>query len=164
MKPDMTELTVVGISLDRNTENPRIILRSKDGFLTGSLSIGSFEAHAIIVEIKKVKLSEPLTHDTFAQFLTRHGFRMEHLLLHSFSDDSCLADLVYRKGLKHYAAGIRPSDGIALAVRLGAPLFILSHERALWNDARVRFCSDGGEERDILYLGTPDWQTTHLQG
>jgi hypothetical protein len=163
MKPDMTELTVVGISLDRNADNPRIILRSKDGFFTCAIAIGPFEANAIIVEIKKVKLSAPLTHDTFAHFLTRHGFRMEHLLLHSFLADSCLADLVYRKGLKRYATGIRPSDGIALAVRLGAPLYVLNHERALWNDTQVRSCEEQ-EDQDILYLGNQKWHTTHLQG
>ena len=151
MRTDNVELIVAGITLDKNEDNPRILLRSRDDAITLSLCTGAFEAGAIIVEMEKIKSSVPFTHDSFADFLTRHGFKVEHLLLHTFLGDNCLAKMVYRKGLRKYAADMRPSDGIALAIRLGAPLYVSSREEALKFNSEMGGCRE--EDRSVLLLG-----------
>jgi bifunctional DNase/RNase len=151
MSTDIIELVVAGITLDRNEENPRIILQSRGGEITLTLSTGPFEAGAIIVEMEKIKTPVPFTHDSFAGFLTRHGFRVDHILLHSFMVDTCLAKMVYRKGLRRYAVDIKPSDGIALALRMGAPLHVSASEDALRFNAGLRH--RGGDDRSVLLLG-----------
>lgn len=159
MKKDMVELTVAGISLDRNADNPQVILRSRDRDFTLALSIGPFEAGAIIMEMEKVKPAAPLlTHDSFAGFFTRHGFRVDCLLLHTVVHDTCLARMIYHKGFRKYDTEIRPSDGIALAVRLGAPVYISSGEKAKYETWRMPTERDvPGEEREFLFLGDGGW-------
>ena len=59
-----------------------------------------------------------------AQFLNRHRFIVERLEIYDMIADKYYARLYYRKGSRHYWLEIRPSDGLALAVRLGTPIFV----------------------------------------
>ncbi len=147
----MVEVFVAGISLDKNDENPQVLLQNEDGTLALSFGTGAFEAGAIIVEMEKVRTPAPFTHDSFAGFLTRHGFKLDHLFLHSFVLDTCSAEMVYRKGLRRFTSGIKPGDGIALALRLGAPLYVPASERALGIAPWAGLAAP--EERSVLLVG-----------
>jgi len=153
MKNDVIELQIAGITLGGSEDNPRVILQSRDRDFTIYLPVGPFEAGAIIVEMEKVKTPVPLTHDSFAGFLTRHGFHVDHLLLHTFMGENCLAQMVYRKGLRKYAVDINPSDGIALAIRLGAHIYISSREKSMYLTSGQGITDGRGRDHEILPLG-----------
>jgi uncharacterized protein len=123
MKEDMLQFTIKGIALDEESQMPIIILQNIETNRVIPLWIGPFEASAIIIEIEEVKPPRPLTHDLLSEFFMKHHYKLKYIYIYDFLDESHIAKIVYKKGLKTYSLQIRPSDGIALALRLKAPIY-----------------------------------------
>jgi bifunctional DNase/RNase len=115
-------LSVAGVALDDETDAPSVLLRSESGSAVLSVPVGAFEASAIIIEVEGLKPPRPLTHDLSAQLFARHSFRLVCFELYARSEEGYLGRILYRKGFRRYSMEVRPSDGIALALRLGAPI------------------------------------------
>jgi uncharacterized protein len=64
----------------------------------------------------------PLTHDLLASFIRDHGFKVDHVEFYGADGKGFLARMQYRKGAKKFKREIRPSDGIALSLRLAFPI------------------------------------------
>ncbi len=122
MMPNTVRLAVAGVALDDETDAPTVLLRSESGAAMLSVPVGAFEASAIIIEVEGLKPPRPLTHDLFAALFSRHAFRLKCFELYARGEDGYLGRLRYQKGLRGYTMEVRPSDGIALALRLGAPI------------------------------------------
>ncbi len=115
-------LSVAGVALADDGDTPLVLLRdSADGRYL-SVPVGAFEASAIIIEIEGIKPPRPLTHDLFAELFSRHGFKFIAFGIYARGDEGFLGKILYRKGFRSYSMEVRPSDGIALALRLGAPI------------------------------------------
>jgi len=123
MKENMLQFTIKGIALDEESQMPIIILQSEKTNRIIPLWIGPFEASAIIIEIEEVKPPRPLTHDLLSEFFLKHHYKLKYIYIYDFIDDSHIAKIVYTKRFKSYSLEIRPSDGIALALRLKAPIY-----------------------------------------
>jgi bifunctional DNase/RNase len=115
-------LSVAGVALDPDGDSPTVLLRNPSGDRYITVPVGAFEASAIIIEIEGIKPPRPLTHDLFAELFSRHGCRFTAFEIYSQSDEEFLGRIRYRKGLRGYTMEVRPSDGIALALRLNAPI------------------------------------------
>jgi uncharacterized protein len=124
MKKDMLQFTIKGIALDEESQMPIVILQSPQTNRIIPLWIGPFEASAIIIEIEEVRPPRPLTHDLLSEFFTKHHYKLQYVYIYDFIDDSHIARIIYKKNLKNYSLEIRPSDGIALALRLKAPIYV----------------------------------------
>ncbi|MFP4363985.1 MAG: bifunctional nuclease family protein [Spirochaetia bacterium] len=120
----MTELRIKGIALSRDSQTPFILLQSADGQHVVPITVGPFEASAILVEMEGVKPPRPLTHDLLAQFIQQHKFRLESMEVYGLLEGKHLSRIHYKRGLRRYTMEVRPSDGIALAVRLNARMLI----------------------------------------
>jgi bifunctional DNase/RNase len=121
----MVLLNILGFVLDPETEIPIAILKNEIEDLVLPVWIGPAEASAIIVELEDIHPAHPLTHDLFTHLFLRHGFRMDRLEIYDRSlEGSYLARINYHRLFKHYSLGIRPSDGLALAVRWDAPIWV----------------------------------------
>jgi bifunctional DNase/RNase len=159
----MVLLNIKGFALDPDTDTPIAILKSEIEELVLPIWIGPAEASAIIVELEDIRPPHPLTHDLFTYLFLRHGFKMDRLEIYERSlEGNYLARINYHKLFKHYSLGIRPSDGLALAVRWGAPIYV--DEKLLCTPAGLspflceeRFCSE-----EIMYLNTEDRAYTRL--
>lgn len=124
----MTELEIKGFALDRNTQMPMAVLKETAGHRLLLMWTGPFETSAIIGALEDIRPPRPLTHDTFSNFFSRHGFQMDRLEIYGQSVGySYYSRLLYHGPGEAYSMEIRPSDGLALAVRLGAPLFAASN-------------------------------------
>ena len=146
----MVALKIRGFLLDQDNM-PIVMLAEESGPRLLPLWVGPSEASAIIVELEKIRLPEPLAHDLLANLFLRHGLRMERLEIYG-SPEGYAARIVYRCGLRRRTLQARPSDGLALAVRLGAP--ILGAEELLsasWMPAFLRDLADS----PVLFLKTP---------
>jgi hypothetical protein len=146
----MVRLKIRGFLLDRDNM-PIVMLAEESGPRLLPLWVGPSEASAIIVELEKIRLPEPLAHDLLANLFQRHGLHMERLEIHG-SPEGHAARVVYRCGLRRRTLQTRPSDGLALAVRLGAP--ILGAEELLsssWMPALLHGLADS----PVLFLKTP---------
>jgi len=114
------ELRIRGVYME--DEQPIVILEDRVTDRKLMVPVGAFEASAIILEMEGISSPRPLTHDLLAQFFEEGGFTLEEALFFGESADDVRARLVYRKGLRRFVKELRPSDALALAMRLGGPL------------------------------------------
>lgn len=122
-------LSVAGVALDEGDSpmgsamgSPTVLLRDPSGDRCIAVPVGAFEASAIIIEIEGLKPPRPLTHDLLAELFVRHGCRLGCFEIYGLTDEGFLGRIRYRKRFRRHSMEVRPSDGIALALRLGSPI------------------------------------------
>ncbi len=140
--------------MDEDSGIPIILLQEKEGSRILPVWIGPFEASAIIIEMEQVKPPRPMTHDLMAEMFFRHKFRMKEVLIHRSFEKKYHASMTYRERFKHHTVDIRPSDGLALAVRLGAPIY--ATEEVFEKQSRQPNFFEGWESppQDFLFLNS----------
>src|SRR5437867_313103 len=121
------EVTVVGMALDPTTGSPVVRLVEKGkGRRELPIWIGPFEAQAIALEIQGVPPPRPLTHDLMKQLIERLGARLTQVVISDLRDNTYFATLhLEGPGGKELPVDARPSDAIALALRLHGPILVL---------------------------------------
>ncbi|MFP4562796.1 MAG: bifunctional nuclease family protein [Spirochaetia bacterium] len=122
MKQATAEFRIEGMTFDEETRLPVVILKEKDGRRTLPVWIGPSEASSILLEIENIKTPRPMTHDLFFQFMQKHKFSIKKLVLSSGRDGKITARLFYGRRAFPYTIDVRPSDGIALALRSKSPI------------------------------------------
>jgi len=120
----MVRVFIKGVILDQVSDMPFIILQTEDKKKCMSLGIGPAEATAIIMAMEGIKAPRPLTHDLFAHFLARHHFVVDKVEIYDILDTKFYARLHYHRGFRKFMLELRPSDALALAVRLQTPIFV----------------------------------------
>lgn len=86
--------------------------------------IGPCEADAITSELQEMTPQRPLTHDLIKTLISEFGGKVVHILIHELSNDVYYARIVVDVGSRQIEIDSRPSDAIALAVRVKAPIFV----------------------------------------
>ncbi|HET9151602.1 MAG TPA: bifunctional nuclease family protein [Gemmatimonadales bacterium] len=119
----MRELTVAHLGMDRNTESPVVILREREGSRVLPIWIGPAEASAIAMELQGVKAARPMTHDLLKQVIVGLGGELRRVLISAVKENTYFAELLIQREDHVFQVDARPSDSIALALRLGAPIF-----------------------------------------
>ncbi len=158
MKRNMLQFTIKGIALDNENQLPIIILQNPEINRIIPLLIGPFEASAIIIELEDVKPQRPLTHDLLSEFFIKHNYKLRYIYIYDFIDDNYIAKIIYKKGLKNFSLEIRPSDGIALALRLGSPIYV-SPEVADTAALNSHLLENNYYLSDMLYLNHENFDT-----
>jgi bifunctional DNase/RNase len=120
MENGIIELRIRGVSME--DDDPIVILEDRATDRRLLLPIGPFEASAILLEMEGIRPPRPLTHDLLAEFFEEGGFCLDEAEFYGEAGASVRARLSYRKGLRKYVKEVRPSDALALALRLSAPL------------------------------------------
>lgn len=115
-------LNVAGVVLEDTSDTPLVLLKDEHGEKLMPVPVGAFEASAIIIEVEGIKPPRPLTHDLVAHLFLRHGYKLLRFELYAKTEEGFLGRLRYRKGFRLYSMEVRPSDGIAMALRLEAPI------------------------------------------
>jgi len=103
-----------------------LILTEREGTRALPIIIGGFEAQAIVVALENIKASRPLTHDMFVSFMTQSGVKLNEVLINDYKNEIFYAQLHCEKNGENLIIDARPSDAIALAVRVGCEVFILA--------------------------------------
>ena len=119
----MIEVTVAHLGLDRTTNTPVVILREKEGARVLPIWIGPAEASAIAMELQGMKAQRPLTHDLLKQILVGLGGDLRRVVISAVKENTYFAELLIRRDDHVFQVDARPSDSIALALRLNAPIF-----------------------------------------
>lgn len=116
----MIEMTVAGIRMDPPQNDPVLLLREVSGPRYLPIWIGQGEATAIAIKLQGVEPRRPLTHDLIADLLETLGRSLTEVRITGLQEGTFYADLVL-DGDETVSA--RPSDSIAMAVRLEVPIF-----------------------------------------
>ena len=122
----MSEMRVVGVRVELPANQPILLLRETSGDRYLPIWIGSVEATAIALEQQGVKPSRPLTHDLLKDVITAMSRRVEQVRITDLQGGTFFAELIFDGGIKVSA---RPSDSVALALRMGVPIH--AEERVL---------------------------------
>jgi hypothetical protein len=119
----MIEVRVAHLGLDRTTNTPVVILQEKEGERVLPIWIGPAEASAIAMELAGVKFARPLTHDLLKQLIVGLGAKLNRVLITQVKENTYYAELDVRRDDHVIQIDARPSDSIAIALRLNAPIF-----------------------------------------
>ncbi|MEF8823894.1 MAG: bifunctional nuclease family protein [Desulfohalobiaceae bacterium] len=119
----MVEMKIFGLALDEQSQVPLLILKNQEETKVLPIWIGAMEAMSISVSLNKVSISRPLTHDMMLQTLETLGARIISVVVVDLQEGTYYAELHLEHGDRTYVVDSRPSDAIALAVRLDIPVY-----------------------------------------
>lgn len=124
----MIEMKVMGIALDTRTGSPIVVLHDKENRKALPIWIGSAEASAIIRKIENLKVARPMTHDLIIDIIEKTGCKLEKIEIHDVEKETYYANLILSgKDGETIEIDCRPSDAIAVAIRIDAPIFVTTN-------------------------------------
>ena len=119
------EVDLVGVRVEVPANTPVVVLREREGHQRVlTIFIGAPEATAIAFALEGVETPRPLTHDLFESVLDELGVRLEQVVVTSLVDTTFFAELYLRTGNEVTVVSSRPSDALALAARIGCPIYV----------------------------------------
>jgi len=118
------EVKVMGIVVDPKASNPVVVLVDLSGQKALPIWIGVFEAEAISRGIEEVVTLRPMTHDLMKQILDTFQVTLTRVVIHDLKENTFYAHLYLDVDGEELIVDSRPSDAIALAVRVKAPIFV----------------------------------------
>ena len=124
---DLIEVSVSGLGIDGSSNSPVVILKEREGKRVLPIWIGQSEASAIAMELAGVKFKRPLTHDLLKSFLVAFKANLVRVVIGDLKDNTYYASLFLKSGSETISIDARPSDSIALALRVCSP-FVTSVE------------------------------------
>jgi len=119
----MIEMTIDSIRVSLMNYQRVVILKEKESNRYLPIWIGPAEADAIAVKLQNVELSRPLTHDLLQSVITTLGASVDYIVVNGLKDDTFYANLALSIDGMKLDVDSRPSDALALAVRVGAPIY-----------------------------------------
>lgn len=120
----MIELELVAVRVELPSNTPVVVLRELQGRRRQlSIFIGGPEATAIAFALEEVETPRPLTHDLFCDVLDELGVELERVVLTELRETTYFAELHLQAGDGERHVSARPSDAVALAVRVGCPIY-----------------------------------------
>lgn len=124
----MIEMKVMGIALDTRTGSPIVVLHDKDNRKALPIWIGSAEASAIIRKIENLTVSRPMTHDLIINLIEKTGYTLDRVEINDVEKETYFATLFLKDENDNFVEiDSRPSDAIAVAIRVDAPIFVTAN-------------------------------------
>ena len=120
----MIEVTIDSIRVSLMSQHRIVLLKDVGSDRYLPIWIGPCEADAITVELQEVEVSRPLTHDLLKSVISEMGAEVVQIIINDLRNDVFYARIVMRAGGKKLEIDSRPSDALALAVRLHVPIYI----------------------------------------
>ncbi len=119
-----SEMELVGVRVDMPSNTPVMLLRELEGDRRLlAIMIGGPEAQAIAFALDGVETRRPLTHDLITLLLDELDAHLDRIVISALRDDVYYADLHLHVGEAEHVVSARPSDAMAIAVRIGTPVF-----------------------------------------
>ncbi len=118
------EMRILGITVDPVTQSPIVLLRDKENVTTLPIWIGILEANAIAAALEGVEYPRPMTHDLIKSLLGRTGVRLVRVEIVDIRENTYFAEHHLETSGKPVVLDSRPSDAIAIALRVEAPVVV----------------------------------------
>lgn len=134
------EMKIRGLMMDPVTNMPIVILKDVNGSAILPIWVGVYEANAIALEIEKITTPRPMTHDLIKTLLTGLETGVRKVVVNELRDDTFYALIWLERNGDVISVDSRPSDALALALRLDCPIFV--DESVLKNSKTAGSVSD----------------------
>ncbi len=118
------EMKIRGLMMDPMTNMPIVILKDVNGNSILPIWVGVYEANAIALEIEKVSTPRPMTHDLIKTMLLGLETGMKKVVVSELKEDTFYAVIWLERDGQTITVDSRPSDALALALRLDCPIFV----------------------------------------
>ena len=150
----LVEVKIGALIMDPNSNTPIVVLKSTDSETILPIWVGTFEANAIALEIEKIVPQRPMTHDLLRNLIVEIGLKVKRIIINDLRDNTfyALIDLEDEKG-NPINLDARPSDAIALALRLDCPIMV---EKRVLDISSASSLQPEGDLEDTE-LTTEDW-------
>ena len=124
----MIEMKVMGIALDTRTGSPIVVLHDKENRRALPIWIGSAEASSIIRKIENLSVTRPMTHDLIISIIEKTGYKISKVEINDVEKETYYATIFLEDSEgKEIEIDSRPSDAIAVAIRIDAPIFVTAN-------------------------------------
>jgi len=118
------EMKIRGLMMDPVTNMPIVILKDVEGNSVLPIWVGIYEANAIALEIEKVSTPRPMTHDLIKTLLLGLDTSVRKVVVSELRDDTFYALIWLEKEGQLISVDSRPSDALAIALRLDCPIYV----------------------------------------
>jgi uncharacterized protein len=118
------EMKIRGLMMDPVTNMPIVVLKDVQGQAILPIWVGVYEANAIALEIEKVQTPRPMTHDLLKNVLLGLEVRVQKIVVNDLKDDTFYALIWVEREGQMMTIDSRPSDALALALRVDCPIFV----------------------------------------
>src|ERR1700682_5435910 len=118
------EMKIRGLMMDPVTNMPIVVLKDVQGQAILPIWVGVYEANAIALEIEKVQTPRPMTHDLLKNVLLGLEVRVQKVVVNDLKDDTFYALIWVERDGQMMTIDSRPSDALALALRVDCPIFV----------------------------------------
>lgn len=133
----MIEMNIEGVRMSLTNYQRVVILKDKTSGRYLPIWIGPAEADAIAVHLQEVPVARPLTHDLLSTVITTLGGTVKSVIVNDLNNDTFYARILVDVDGRHIEIDSRPSDAIALAVRVSVPIYaeesVLEKAGVLWD-------------------------------
>ena len=125
----MIEMKVMGIALDTRTGSPIVVLHDKENRRALPIWIGSAEASSIIRKIENLSVTRPMTHDLIISIIEKVGYKISKVEINDVEKETYFATIFLENedDGKVIEIDSRPSDAIAIAIRIDAPIYVTAN-------------------------------------
>ena len=135
------EMKVKGLMWDPVSRMPIVILRNQEGDSLLPIFVGLFEANAIAQQLEGSLAPRPMTHDLLGNLIDALHARVDRVVITDLRDNTFFASINLERNGEKLAIDARPSDAMALALRVKVPIFV--------EDAVIERSSASGEEGQV---------------
>jgi uncharacterized protein len=141
------EMKIRGLMMDPVTNMPIVILRDTAGSAVLPIWVGIYEANAIALEIEKVNTPRPMTHDLIRNLLMGLDTRVSRVVVNDLREDTFYAVIWLERDGQVISIDSRPSDALALALRVDCPIFV--EDDVLKNSKVAGVASDKASNEEL---------------
>ena len=141
------EMKIRTLMMDPVTQMPIVILRGVAGDTILPIWVGVYEANAIALEIEKISTPRPMTHDLIKTIVTGLDVTVQKVVVNELRDDTFYALIWMEKNGESVSVDARPSDALALALRLDCPIFV--DDQVLKTSRMVTTASDKNNNEEL---------------
>ena len=146
------EMKIRGLMMDPTANTPIVILKDVLSDRMLPIWVGPYEANAIALEIEKTAPQRPMTHDLLRNLITQIGATVDRIVVTDLIENTFYAVIEMTVEGKRMLLDSRPSDAIALALRVDCPIFVneevIANSRSAIDGAQIEVVEEEDEEFD----------------
>ncbi len=140
----MIEVVLRAVRVDVGSSTPLLLLEEVGGNRVLPIFIGAPEATAIAYALQGIEAPRPMSHDLLGNVITALGAKLFSVEIVELVDNTFFASLRLLRGAEEISVSARPSDAVALALRVGAPLLV--HDDLMNAEGQIYAADDEDDE------------------
>jgi uncharacterized protein len=141
------EMKIRGLMMDPVTNNPIVVLKDVNGTAILPIWVGIYEANAIALEIEKVATPRPMTHDLIRNLLFGLETGVKKVVVSELKEDTFYAVIWLERNGETISIDSRPSDALAVALRLDCPIYV--EEAVLKTSKDATALAEAGNNQEV---------------